>query len=100
MIEEAGTGARWRENPFDTRMRELVAETKGFSPVLQPRKAALGGDPDWRTLLDGHQYLLGGLDARDAESWLLEVPVEEGELRRAMIEGALRPRPRMRRSIR
>ena len=79
VTEGAGTGARWRENPFDARMRELVAETDGLLACFFTRERLhWEDDPDWRPLLDGHQHLLGGLDPRDAERWLLEVPVEDG----------------------
>ena len=89
VTEGAGTGARWRENPFDAQMRSLVAETDGLLACFFSReRLPWEDDPDWRELLAGHQHLLGGLDAGDAERWLAQVPVKDAGLRAAMIVGA------------
>jgi tetratricopeptide (TPR) repeat protein len=89
VTEGAGTGARWRENPFDDRMRSFVAETDGLLACFFSReRLAWEKDPEWHAILADHQHLLGGLDTCDAERWLEQVPVENGALRAAMIEGA------------
>jgi len=89
VFDGAGTGARWRENRFDTHLRGFIAETDGLLAVFFSReKLVWEEDADWRDALAGHQHLLGGLSDTDADNWLRQVPVEDEALRIAMIAGA------------
>ncbi|WP_300009586.1 tetratricopeptide repeat protein [uncultured Roseobacter sp.] len=89
VMEGAGTGARWRENPFDASMRTLVAETNGLLATFFSReRLPWEEDADWRDDLVGNQHLLGGLADGDADAWLRKVPIEGETIRAAIIEGA------------
>jgi pentatricopeptide repeat protein len=89
VMEGAGTGARWRENMFDAHMRSFVAETDGLLAIFFSRERLhWEDDPDWQDTLADHQHLLGGLSDKDAQKWLLSVPVASDEIRLAIIEGA------------
>jgi len=89
LIEGAGTGPRWQENVFDKYLRDFVKETDGLLLLIFSRERLHWEDhPDWREDLEGNQHLLGGLPDEDAEEWLCKVPVDDAEIRTAMIEGA------------
>ncbi|MBL3571532.1 tetratricopeptide repeat protein [Rhodovulum visakhapatnamense] len=89
LIEGAGTGPRWQENVFDIYLRDFVKETDGLLLLIFSRERLHWEDhPDWRKDLKGNQHLLGGLPDEDAEDWLRKVPVDNAEIRAAMIEGA------------
>jgi hypothetical protein len=45
-------------------------------------------DPEWAPSLQGVQHLLGGLNGRDADAFLLAIPISDATLPNAMIEGA------------
>ncbi|MCE8472106.1 hypothetical protein LZ189_24240, partial [Rhodovulum sulfidophilum] len=82
-------GPRWQENVFDKYLRDFVKETDGLLLLIFSRERLHWEDhPDWRADLDGNQHLLGGLPDEDAEDWLRKVPVDDAEIRTAMIEGA------------
>ncbi|MCE8420455.1 tetratricopeptide repeat protein [Rhodovulum sulfidophilum] len=89
VIEGAGTGPRWQENVFDKYLRDFAKETDGLLLLIFSRERLHWEDhPDWREDLEGNQHLLGGLPDEDAEEWLCKVPVDDAEIRTAMIEGA------------
>lgn len=89
VFDEGGAGTRWEENPFDTHMRTLLQETNGLLAVFFSReRLPWGAHPDWRADLADAQHLLGGLGDRDAEAFLTAIPIEDGAIRRAIIDGA------------
>jgi tetratricopeptide (TPR) repeat protein len=95
VFDEAGAGARWKKNPFDSHVRTLITYTNGLLAVIFSReRLPWGDDPDWRDDLKGAQHLLGGLAAKDADDFLRAVPIEAAEIRQAIIDGAQEePRP-------
>ena len=95
VFDEAGAGARWKENPFDSHVRTLIKDTNGLLAVFFSReRLPWGNDPDWRDDLEGAQHLLGGLAAKDADEFLRAIPIEAAEIRQAIIDGAREePRP-------
>jgi tetratricopeptide (TPR) repeat protein len=95
VFDEAGAGARWRENLFDKHVRTLIKDTNGLLAVFFSReRLPWGDDPDWRDDLKDTQHLLGGLSAKDAEEFLRAIPIEATEIRQAIIDGAREePRP-------
>lgn len=89
VTEGAGTGSRWRQNPFDDYMRNFIAETDGLLAIIFTReKLHWEEDAEWRDDLEDNQHLLGGLAEHDAALWLSKVPIEGETIRKAMIEGA------------
>jgi tetratricopeptide (TPR) repeat protein len=95
VFDEAGAGARWRENLFDKHVRTLIKDTNGLLAVFFSRERLPWGDnPDWRDDLKDAQHLLGGLSAKDADEFLRAIPIEATEIRQAIIDGAREePRP-------
>ncbi|MGB8899012.1 MAG: tetratricopeptide repeat protein [Methylocella sp.] len=95
VFDEAGAGARWKENQFDTHFRTLIKDTNGLLAVFFSReRLPWGDDPDWRDDLKDAQHLLGGLAAKDADEFLRAIPIEAAEIRRAIVDGAREePRP-------
>ena len=95
VFDEAGAGARWRENPFDNHMRALISDANGLLAVFFSReRLPWEDDPDWRDDLKGAQHLLGGLATRDANEFLRAVPIQAADIREAIIAGAREePRP-------
>ncbi|UVK56707.1 tetratricopeptide repeat protein [Mesorhizobium sp. AR02] len=95
VFDEAGAGARWTENLFDSHVRTLIRDTNGLLAVFFSReRLPWENDPDWRDDLKDTQHLLGGLATRDAEQFLSAIPIEAAEIRRAIIDGAREePRP-------
>ncbi len=89
VMDGAGTGARWRENPFDEHMRSFIAETDGLLAIFFSReKLPWEFDLDWAGSLKGNQHLLGGLSGPDADQWLRKVPISDEAIRLVIIEGA------------
>lgn len=85
----AGTGATWQENRIDGCLRTLLSETDGLLALFFSReRLPWEEEADWRAELAGNQHLLGGLSDKDAEAWLLKVPVADAAIRTAMIQGA------------
>ena len=95
VFDEAGAGARWRENPFDSHIRTLVRDTNGLLAVFFSReRLPWENDPDWRDDLENAQHLLGGLAKKDAEQFLRAIPIDAAEIRQAIIDSAREePRP-------
>ena len=95
VFDEAGAGARWKENQFDTHVRTLIKDTNGLLAVFFSReRLPWGDDPDWRDDLKDAQHLLGGLVEKDADEFLRAIPIEAVEIRQAIIDGAREePRP-------
>jgi tetratricopeptide (TPR) repeat protein len=70
-------------------MRKLIAETNGLLAVFFSReRLPWGSDPDWRGDLKGNQHLLGGLADKDANEFLLAIPIADENVRHAIIAGA------------
>jgi hypothetical protein len=70
-------------------MRKLITETNGLLTVFFAReRLPWSTDPDWRELLKGTQHLLGGLAEKDANAFLLAIPIEDEALRQAIVAGA------------
>jgi tetratricopeptide (TPR) repeat protein len=89
VFDEGGAGSPWKENPFDSHMRDLVAETNGILAVFFSREQLPWGiDPAWRDALRDAQHLLGGLANKDAEAFLRAIPIEGPVIRQAIINGA------------
>ena len=89
VFAEGGAGSQWQQNPFDSHMRSLLAETNGLLAVFFSReRLPWESDPDWRADLDGHQHLLGGLADSDADRFLAAVPIDNAAIRTAIIAGA------------
>ena len=89
VFEEGGAGARWRENPFDQHLRTLVRETNGLLAVFFSREMLpWSDDPAWRDDLADAHYPLAGLADADADEWLLKIPLEEADIRLAIINGS------------
>jgi hypothetical protein len=89
VFDEGGAGVRWKENPFDRHMRELVRESNGLLVVFFSReRLPWEDDPSWRPDLVDAQHLMGGLADTDADRFLRAIPIEDATLRATMIEGA------------
>ena len=89
VFDEGSAGGLLRENPFDRHLRVLVRESNGLLAVFFSReRLPWENDPEWATALQGVQYLLGGLNGKDADAFLEAVPISDAQLRKAMIEGA------------
>jgi tetratricopeptide (TPR) repeat protein len=89
VFDEGSAGSLLRENPFDRHLRMLVRESNGFLAVFFSReRLPWENDPEWAAALQGAQYLLGGLNERDADAFLQAIPISNAPLRKAMIEGA------------
>ncbi len=89
LMDGAGTGARWSENPFDRHMRSFIAETNGLLAIFFSReKLHWEEDPDWAADLKDNQHILGGLSEKDADLWLQKVPITDASLRAAIVSGA------------
>ena len=89
VFDEAGAGARWRENQFDSHVRTLITHTNGLLAVFFSReRLPWENDPDWRDDLENAQHLLSGLAKKDAEQFLRAVPIEDEKIRQAIIDGA------------
>ena len=87
VFDEAGTGVKWEENAFDSQMRTLIADTNGLLGVFFSRERLPWGI-DWRDDLKDRQHLLGGLGEKDADAFLLAIPIEDKAIRHAIIAGA------------
>jgi hypothetical protein len=89
VFPEAGVGAHWRENAFDSQLRSLVRETNGLLAVFFSReRLPWETDPDWSKDLKDRQHLLGGLAYKDADEFLRAIPIESADIRRTIIESA------------
>lgn len=89
VFDEGGAGVRWRENPFDSHLRNLVQHTNGLLAVLFSReRLPWEADLDWHSDLERAQHLIGGLAERDADEYLSAIPIESQDVRRAIIESA------------
>ncbi|HXZ02834.1 MAG TPA: tetratricopeptide repeat protein [Stellaceae bacterium] len=87
VFDEAGAGSAWEENPFDSHLRRLIAETNGMLAVFFSREP-LPWRGDWRDDLAGRQHRLSGLAATEAETFLRAIPIEDPAIRQAIIAGA------------
>jgi tetratricopeptide (TPR) repeat protein len=89
VFDQGGAGARWAENPFDRHMRDFIKETNGLLAVFFSReRLPWGDDPEWRDDLVENQHLLGGLADHDADAFLKAIPIEDEDMRMAIIAGA------------
>ncbi|NEW88548.1 tetratricopeptide repeat protein [Rhodopseudomonas sp. WA056] len=89
VFDEGSAGAILRENPFDRHLRTLVREANGLLAVFFSReRLPWEDDPDWAPALEGSQHLLGGLADKDADEFLRAIPIDDSDLRKAIIEGA------------
>jgi tetratricopeptide (TPR) repeat protein len=89
VFDEGGAGSTWKEKPFDSHMRTLIRETNGLLAAFFSRETLpWGTDPDWRDDVKGTQHLLGGLANKDADTFLLAVPIKDKAIRQAIIAGA------------
>jgi tetratricopeptide (TPR) repeat protein len=92
--------ALWSEHPdktgissieTDTWVRELVASSPGVLFVFCGRERLSWDrrfpDDDWHELL-ADQHLLGGLAEPDADRFLRQIPIDDPDVRRAIIQGA------------
>ena len=89
IFDQGGAGKHWQQNPFDSSMRKVVAETNGLLAVFFTReRLPWEEDPDWRADLAGCQHPLQGLKDPEAQQWLEKAGVTDAALRAAMIDGA------------
>ena len=93
ILDAGGMGKLYNDNKFDNHMRKFIAETNGLLALFFSRErlhwADRGEDKqDWSDDLKDSQHLLGGLSSTDADKWLYKIPVENSEMRNAMVEGA------------
>jgi tetratricopeptide (TPR) repeat protein len=89
VFDERGAGSNWNEKPIDSHIRALIAETNGMLTVFFSREQLPWGiHPDWRDALNAKQHLLGGLAERDADAFLLAIPIGDKTVRQAIISGA------------
>lgn len=89
VFDQGGAGAAWRENEFDRHMRAVVENADGLLAVFFSReRLPWEASSNWRAELKDSQYLLGGLGDKDAEQFLKAVPIEDANVRKAIIDGA------------
>jgi tetratricopeptide (TPR) repeat protein len=89
VFDGGGTGADWKENPFDRHMRSFIQETNGLLAVFFSReRLRWENHPDWRGDLRDHQHIVGGLADEDADDFLEAIPIEDALVREAIINGA------------
>jgi tetratricopeptide (TPR) repeat protein len=89
LFDEGGAGSRWNENPLDRNIRTLIQYANGMLVTFFLReRLPWETDPDWREDLENSQHFLGGLDDKDAEAYLVTIPISDPEIRQAIIAGA------------
>ncbi|MCB2100054.1 MAG: ATP-binding protein, partial [Rhodobacterales bacterium] len=91
VFDEGGASPAYRENDFDRHLRTLLAECEGLLAIFFTReRLPWENHPHWRDLLKDAHHDLEDLPAKDADTWLQEVPIDDPALRAAMIDGARR----------
>lgn len=96
VIENGGLSSQLRANAFDEAVRGLAARAPGLLLAVFSRERLPwshqppdGADPAaWQTWIDQAHHRLGGLSVADAERCLVQVPIVDPEVRRAIIDGA------------
>ncbi len=89
VFDEGGAGVRWKENPIDANIRTLIQYSNGLLAVFFSREQLpWKDDPDWRDDLKNAQHSLSGLADKDANDFLLAIPVVDEVIRQAIIDGA------------
>ena len=78
VFDQGGAAVTWRQNPFDRHIRVLIQETNSLLAVVFAREPLpWGDDPVWRKQIPHTQHPLDGLSARDAEDFLVAIPIGE-----------------------
>ena len=89
VFDEGGAGSRWKENPIDANIRALIQYSNGLLATFFLReRLPWENDPEWHNDLDKAQYCLGGLPDKDADDYLVAVPIADAAIRQAIIGGA------------
>jgi len=96
VFQEGGFASRSRDNPFDKTIRALIAELRGTLIIVMSREQlpwaeftpSSASESEWRAWIQDAHHRLEGLSSKDAEKFLLAVPVPEREIRMAIIDGA------------
>jgi hypothetical protein len=89
VFDEGGAGSPWKEKPFDLHMRDLIDQTTGLLAVFFSReRLPWGTSLHWRDVLKDTQHLLGGLADKDADAFLVAIPIEDKTIRQAILDGS------------